>query len=160
MYNLAFYLCPLFFPVKSPKMFCLAQSADESTLVVQTKAASVVPLAVFSPRRTPERKRCRCSDPSSALLSAALVQCESSSIWHNLCPSPGVVPGVEFNYTTKNWCLLQTIRSRLRPDTPASFSLCITLCGPAEICGTVHGVNYHSVNWVQWLPTGTISLLV
>lgn len=31
-------------------MFCFAQGDDESTLTVQTKAASVVPLAVFSPK--------------------------------------------------------------------------------------------------------------
>lgn len=122
-------------------MFCLAQSADESTLTVQTKAGSVVPLVVFSPKRIPERKHCRGSDPSSALFSTALAQC-GSSIWHNLCPNPGVVPDVEFNYTTENWYSLQTIKSRLRPDTPASFSLCIALCGPAEICRAVHGVNY------------------
>ena len=146
---------------KDPKDVCLAQSADESTLAVQTKAVSVVPLAVFSPRRTAERKRRRCSDPSSALFSTALplVQCGSSSISHNPCPSPGVVPGVEFNYTTKSWCSLQTLKSRLRADISISFSLHTALCGSAEIHRTVHGVNYYSINRVQWLPSGTISLL-
>lgn len=151
-----FLLVSFILPVKTPKMFCFAQSADGSTLTVQTKAVSVVPLVVFSPRRTPERKCCRCSDLSSTLLSAALGSC---IIWHNPCPRPGVVPVNEFSYTTKNWCLLQTIKSRLKPDTPASFSLCTTLCGAAEICRTVHGVNYYSINQVQWLPYGKILLL-
>lgn len=143
-------------PVKTPKMFCFAQSAGESTLTVQTKAVSVVPLVVFSPRRTPERKCCHCSDLSFTLVSTAL---GSHIIWHNPYPRPGVVPGNEFSYTTKNWCLLQTIKSRLKPDMPPSFSLCTTFYGAAEICRTVHGINYYSINQVQWLPSERILLV-
>lgn len=72
MYNLAFYLCPFILSCKDPRGVCLAQGADEGALPVQTKAAGIVPLAVFSPKRTLERKCCHCSDASSALLSTAL----------------------------------------------------------------------------------------
>lgn len=32
----------------------------------------------------------------------------------------------------------------------------MAFCGPAEIPGTVHRVNYYSINRVQWLPSGAI----